>query len=73
MSVDLFGMVGPGFGLLGVFWLVNVVLFIWALINVIGTPMANSTNKLIWVLVILFLPLLGSLLWLLWGKNQETA
>ncbi|SOC18449.1 PLDc N-terminal domain-containing protein [Rhodobacter maris] len=61
--MDLYNVTGIG-GLL------LLVLDLWALISVLGS--GNSTgNKLLWVLLILFLPLLGFILWLLAGPRSR--
>lgn len=60
--MDLYNITGIG-------GLVLLVLDLWALISVLGS--GNSTgNKLLWVLLILFLPLLGFILWLLAGPRS---
>ncbi len=46
-------------------------LWVWALVDSIRSEFANSTNKIIWVLVIMFLPLLGALLYLFIGREQK--
>jgi hypothetical protein len=49
----------------------TLVLFIWALIDCIKVPddsMYQNGNKLIWVIVIVLVPLIGSIAYLLIGK-----
>ncbi|MEX2457784.1 MAG: PLD nuclease N-terminal domain-containing protein [Actinomycetota bacterium] len=51
--------------------LLGVALFIFALVDCIKVPddsMYQNGNKLIWVIVIVFVPLLGSIAYLLIGK-----
>ena len=45
-----------------------LVLWIWALVDIIGSPMSAGA-KIVWLLVIFFLPLLGSILYLLIGRG----
>jgi hypothetical protein len=48
-----------------------LILFVWALVDCIKVPddsMYQNGNKLIWVIVILFAPLIGSIAYLLIGK-----
>ena len=45
---------------------------IWAIVNVLQSA-ADSTKKLIWTLVIIFLPVLGFLLWILLGPRTGKA
>lgn len=61
-------MIGP--------WQVLIILFglllpIIALIDVLRSNFKGSNDKLIWVLVILFLNIFGSVLYFLIGKRQK--
>lgn len=47
--------------------LLCVVLWIWALVSCIK---GDNPNKLIWILVIIFLPLLGSVLYFMMGSSK---
>ena len=59
MSVEVTGIGG----------FILLALDIWAIISVIGSR-ASTGGKVIWVLVILFLPLLGFLAWLFFGPRS---
>ncbi|WP_162428515.1 PLD nuclease N-terminal domain-containing protein [Pontibacter pudoricolor] len=48
-----------------------LVLWLWALIDLLRGNFSDSTTKLIWAVVIIFIPILGSLLYLLIGRNQK--
>ncbi len=56
-------------GLSLVLSLASLVLWIAALVDILRKPSSGST-KIIWVLVILFLPCLGSILYFAIGRNQ---
>ena len=56
---------GTGSGLLG---LVILILDIWAIVKVVGSS-ATSGMKVVWILVILFLPVIGLILWFLFGPK----
>ncbi len=43
------------------------VLWIWALIDCLS---GSNSNKLVWVIVIILLPILGSILYFLLGKSR---
>ncbi|HMQ91725.1 MAG TPA: PLDc N-terminal domain-containing protein [Amaricoccus sp.] len=60
MSIDVTGIGG----------FVLLVLDLWAIISVIGAR-AGTGTKVIWVLVILFLPLLGFIAWLIFGPRSR--
>lgn len=53
---------------LGIGGIILLALDIWALISVIGSS-ASIGAKIIWVLVILFLPLVGFIAWLIFGPR----
>jgi hypothetical protein len=52
----------------GIGGFIILALDIWAIVSVIGSA-ASTGTKVIWVLVIIFLPLLGFILWLLFGPR----
>lgn len=52
-------------GLLGLIWLIIVI---WAIVKVAKSP-AGGVVKLLWILVLLFMPVLGLILWLLLGPK----
>jgi hypothetical protein len=54
----------------GIGGFILLALDIWALISVIGSD-ATTGRKVIWVLVILFLPFLGFLAWLFFGPRSR--
>jgi hypothetical protein len=53
----------------GVLGLVLLGLSIWALIHIVQSG-ASTGGKVVWVLLILFLPLLGFLAWLFFGPRK---
>lgn len=56
----------------GFFGFLVLVADIWAILNVVQSRETN-VNKLLWVLAILFLPVLGFIIWLLFGPRGQTA
>lgn len=56
------------FGL--IFFIAYVILFIYALLDIFKNPNLNQTTKLLWILIILIAPILGSLIYIFWGRNQ---
>ncbi|UTW08295.1 PLD nuclease N-terminal domain-containing protein [Pseudomonas benzenivorans] len=56
-------------GLLG---LVILVLDIWAILQVINSG-ADTGKKVLWVLLILFLPVIGLIIWALAGPRSSAA
>lgn len=53
-------------GLLGLIWLFIVI---WAVVKVAQSS-AGPLAKLLWILLLLFMPLLGFILWLLLGPGR---
>ena len=51
----------------GVIWIILVVA---ALLDLFKTVMPTNT-KLLWLIVILVAPILGSIIYLYWGKHQR--
>lgn len=56
----------------GILGLIVLALDIWAIINVFGSN-ASTGSKIIWVLVILVLPVIGLILWFLFGPKKSAA
>ena len=55
------------------FWgLIILVLDLWAIISVIGSA-ASTGRKVLWTLLVLLLPVIGFLLWLIFGPRAGTA
>ncbi|MDX1442172.1 MAG: PLD nuclease N-terminal domain-containing protein [Gammaproteobacteria bacterium] len=56
----------------GFFGFLVLVADIWAILNVVQSRGTNP-NKLLWVLAILFLPVLGFFLWLFFGPRGSNV
>lgn len=55
-----------------IFGLLIFILDIWAIVDILGS--AKSTGqKVLWILVILFLPVLGLILYVLFGRGRYAA
>tara|TARA_R100000935_G_C2828649_1_gene163756 strand:+ start:111 stop:335 length:225 start_codon:yes stop_codon:yes gene_type:complete len=50
--------------------LISIALWIYCLIDILKNNFAQN-DKIIWILVIVFMPLLGSFLYLFIGKNKK--
>lgn len=48
-----------------------VILIIWAIIDLVTSQFTDSTNKLIWAIIILFMPFIGAILYLIIGRKQK--
>ncbi|MBC3539456.1 PLD nuclease N-terminal domain-containing protein [Rufibacter sediminis] len=47
------------------------ILWIWSLVDLLTSKFANSLEKLIWLIAIVFVPVLGAVLYLLIGRKQK--
>ena len=61
-----------GVEITGIGGLILLALNIWAIVSVVGSG-ATTGRKVLWVLLILVLPLLGLILWLLFGPRSSSA
>jgi hypothetical protein len=52
------------------FFIIPLVLWLWALIDCLKSNFSGS-NKLIWIVLIILLPVLGPILYLLIGRGQR--
>lgn len=69
--------VGTGFGILFVLFAlaVGLLLFafwIWMLVDAITNNGLSGTEKIVWVLVIIFLHFLGALIYFFVGRSRRT-
>jgi len=46
---------------------------IWAIVNIFQSPAASTGAKILWTLLILFLPVIGLIIWLLVGPRGSKA
>ncbi|WP_229663419.1 PLDc N-terminal domain-containing protein [Cloacibacterium rupense] len=54
-----------------IFILLPSILWIIALIDILKSNFKEANGKIIWVLLVIFLPILGSILYFAIGKNQK--
>ncbi len=50
-----------------------LILTLLAIVNLVRSEFKNQNDKLIWLLVILFLPFLGSILYFLMSDSQKVT
>lgn len=51
--------------------LIPLALVIFCIVDILRSNFKDSTTKLLWVLIVLFAPLIGSLIYLVMGRNQK--
>ncbi len=66
-------LLSPGSGL--IIWQTLLLLyvggFIWALVDILRSDFKDSVQKLVWIVVILFLPIIGTVLYFTIGRRQR--
>jgi hypothetical protein len=50
-----------------------LVLMVYSLIDLTRSQFKEPVNKIIWVIIILFAPLIGAFLYLILGKSQKIS
>lgn len=58
-------------GFFGLFGLLCLVLWIWAIVDIINSRFREDSTKIIWILLVIFLPFLGTLLYFVIGREQR--
>ena len=49
-----------------------VVLIVYCLLDITRSTFQDSANKIIWAIIVLLAPVIGSLAYLIWGRKQKT-
>lgn len=61
------------FGLFSLaFCLGATLLWVWSVIDIVKGEFKSSTDKIVWLLLVLLVPVLGVILYLILGRNQKT-
>lgn len=60
----------PSWGILGFFLILNAILFVAALVSIARNRTHTSGGTVIWALIVLAFPVLGSILWFLIGRRD---
>lgn len=51
--------------------ILGFIVYAFTIYDVVTSRFANSNDKLIWILIVLLLPLLGTILWFAIGRNKR--
>jgi len=54
----------------GIIGLIILILDIWAIVNIVKSS-APDTNKILWVVIVILLPLIGLILWFILGPGKK--
>ena len=52
--------------------LIVLVADVWAIVNIFQSR-ADTGMKVVWTVLVILLPVLGFILWLIWGPKTATA
>jgi hypothetical protein len=50
-----------------------LILTIYCLLDITRSYFHDPTNKIIWAIIVLLAPVIGSLAYLIWGRQQKTT
>ncbi|SKB69358.1 PLDc N-terminal domain-containing protein [Daejeonella lutea] len=50
---------------------IPLILTLYCLIDIMRSTFSDSVNKILWVIIVLLAPLIGSILYLVWGRSQK--
>jgi Phospholipase_D-nuclease N-terminal len=53
-------------------YLISVLCLVMWIMALVDCLKSSSSNKLVWIIVIILLPFLGSILWFIMGKSART-
>lgn len=54
----------------GIGGVIGLIIFIVTIVSIVRNPNHGVVGKVLWILVALFLNLLGSILWLIFGRGR---
>ena len=52
------------------FGIVGLIIFIATVVSIVRNPNHGGLGKFVWILVAFFLSILGSILWLIFGRGR---
>jgi hypothetical protein len=52
------------------FGIVGLIIFIVTVVSIVKNPNHGALGKFVWILVAFFLSILGSILWLIFGRGR---
>ena len=63
----------PSWGIMGFLLILNAILFIAALVSIARNRTHTTGGTVVWALIVLAVPVLGSVLWFLVGRRQTSS
>ena len=59
--------------LLSIFMVLPGILWLWAIVDLVKRNFSDSSTKVVWALVIIFIPFVGSILYLVVGRSKTVG
>jgi hypothetical protein len=59
------------FAFFGLLWIVAAILWLVALVDILKSEFKDGLTKVIWLILVIFLPFLGSILYFFIGRDQK--
>lgn len=53
--------------------IIGLIIYAYTIYDVVISNFANKTDKLIWILIVVLVPLLGTVLWFLVGRGKRMS
>lgn len=53
------------------FGAVGLIIYVFTIFDVVRSTFSNSSDRLVWLLIVVLVPLLGTILWFLIGRNKR--
>lgn len=50
--------------------IIGLIIFVFTVVSIVNNPNQGGFGKFIWILVAFFLSILGSILWLIFGRGK---
>jgi uncharacterized membrane protein YczE len=70
LEVEMIGLGGQELIIIGILFVILFGIYIFVLVDILKSEF-RGYNKIIWILLVLFLPALGTILYLLIGRKQK--
>lgn len=49
--------------------IIGFLIYAYTIYDVVTGRFGNSSDKIVWILIVIFLPLIGTILWFLFGRK----
>lgn len=56
---------------IGLFALLCLVLWVYALVDIINSRFSDENTKIVWILIVILIPFLGTILYFVLGREQR--